>query len=176
MIPSINILNRYKVIIIYLFCFSLSFSTSLSAQEEGLKNSWEWQLESSSFYESKIAIRSKGKIIASYEFGCDLNQNQSALLDEDESSATIEKLQLQSGSTSLLIITCNIGAHSQQLSIVEPNTNPHTPIFEKTGSYFVRWKKSEDTIIITYDKPCKETNNKVCEVPFEAIKTSWTLP
>lgn len=54
--------------------------------------------------------------------------------------------------TPLIVAVCHVGAHSQQLSLFDPQVSASTAALKVTGSYFVDWMKNGDgNLVIEWD-------------------------
>jgi len=133
---------------------------------------WTWQLDRSAFNDSLISILIDEKSTSSYEFSCDLS---GALLEtsDEESSATINTVVTELNPEGLLVVTCRVGAHSEQIVIIDPFQNKQDVEFIKVGSYFVDWSLNDGQLWLKYDEPCQEIESKVCDIPFSTVDMIW---
>ena len=69
----------------------------------------------------------------------------------------------------LLVVTCNVGAHSQHIAIVDPASKSHRTVFERSGSYFVKWEIEDGELWISYDQACDGGPSVDCPDGFETI-------
>jgi len=74
------------------------------------------------------------------------------------------------------VITCNVGAHSQQVNIIDLTKNPGHPIFSKTGSYVAGWEIQDGELWLSYDQPCETGLSVECPDGFEAIFEQYPGP
>jgi len=139
------------------------FATSVHALD------WSWQLERSDLYDSVISISRDNGLLTNHEFACDLSD---ALITESaEPAATVDSVVTQSSPRGVLIVSCFVGAHSEQLVIIDPMNDKQTRVFEIVGSYFVDWSIDAGRVLIRYDRPCESTN--VCDIPFITVEQQW---
>jgi len=156
----------------YLAAFLMFIAITVNAEHAQL--TWTWQLDRAMLNDSVVSISIDGQAISHYEFSCDLSD---ALLEteEDESSATIDSVVTDSNPEGLLVVTCMFGAHSEQISIIDPFQNKRHAEFSKVGSYFVDWHLNDDQLWIKYDESCEKKDNDVCDVPFLTVEMPWPV-
>ena len=136
------------------------------------KVNWTWTLEQAAMYNSVLSITNENNVVSKFELACNLTDAINKT-KEDETSATISVVLTKTHPKGLLVISCNVGAHSEQIIIINPNQNSDKIVFKKTGSYYVDWKITDQQLVITYDKPCTPYPSKVCENRFTAVKLIW---
>ena len=132
---------------------------------------WSWHLERASLYDSVVSVKQGENQLFKLEFSCDLSD---ALLEKPEDPAsTVNIVVTALKPKGYLIVTCTVGAHSEQIVILDPFKNGDKKVFEKVGSYFAEWALEEGKIIIRYDQPCDDTAGELCEIPFSTVEKRW---
>ena len=111
---------------------------------------WSWHVQSSGPDETRLVVFQKELRFAIYNLECDLGEVTEG--DSDDDDASIELVRL--ASSELLIVRCNVGAHSQQLTILDLQRKSPEPVFSATGSYSASWEIQDGELWIGYDEPC----------------------
>ncbi|MEH6502825.1 MAG: hypothetical protein V7682_02865 [Cycloclasticus sp.] len=149
-------------------------SEQIEAEKKALKErvTWKWQLEHAALYDSVLSITQDKKQLSTHEVACDLS---SAMSNDryDESAATIDIVVTKLKPDGILVVTCTVGAHSEQVLIIDPSQDEKHYEFIKVGSYFVDWYVNDGQLWIRYDEPCKIKQNNECDVSFSTIEMSW---
>lgn len=130
-----------------------------------------WQLDSSDFGESRISIHQNENVLANYHIDCDLSDTFEEI--DDPEQPTVDIVMPSSHPHGLLVVVCNVGAHSRQISVFDPFTNTNEDVFTKTGSYIAGWDIVNGSLKISYDRECTEDENKVCDERFEQVSMEW---
>jgi len=130
---------------------------------------WAWQLEHSDLYDSLISINRADGSHTTHEFSCDLGDALGKV--SDEPAATVDRVITHSKPNGIFIVSCFVGAHSEQLVIIDPLSEKQAPAFKIVGSYFVDWSIDAGQVLIRYDVPCESDN--VCETPFITVEQQW---
>ena len=128
---------------------------------------WSWHLLSAGLDESRVAIYDKKALIGIFDFSCDLTAEGEG--DMRENGASLELVHPDSNPEGLLVVTCDLGAHSQYIAIVDPNHKTHRPVFAETGSYFAKWELQDGALWISYDRPCETGPSVECPDGFETV-------
>lgn len=128
---------------------------------------WSWHIVSGGLDESRVAIYRQTELVGIYDFSCDLTAAGNGEMPETD--ASLELVQPASHPLGLLVITCNVGAHSQHLAIVDPAKRIHQPVFATTGSYFASWELEDGELWISYDRPCVTGISVECPDGFETL-------
>ena len=126
-----------------------------------------WHALSSGIGESRIAIYDGRQMIGIYDLDCDLTIPPEE--DPREGGATLEMAYPDSHPHGLLLITCDLGAHSQLLSIIDPRVRSRRPVYSRGGSYFVSWELQDGELWISYDRPCAGGESSACPSGFETL-------
>ena len=133
-----------------------------------------WHALSSGIGASRIAIYDGRKMIGIYDLDCDLTIPPQQ--DPREGGATLETVAPDSHPHGLLLITCDLGAHSQLLSIIDPRVKGKRPVYSRDGSYFVAWELQDGELWISYDRPCAGGESSVCPDGFETLFEPFPRP
>lgn len=157
-------LNKWTV-----FCIAFITTSVLSAND---KIDWSWTLERAAIYDSLISIQNKDNLVTQHAFDCNLIDAVS-VTSVEEPAASIDIIVTSLHPKGLLVVTCNFGAHSERIIIIDPNIRTQQIVFRKTGSYFVDWKLDNGQLHISYDKPAKNKKNSSGELAFVTEKVIW---
>ena len=117
--------------------------------------------------ESRILIYRRDQLSGIFNFSCDLTDTSEG--NSNESNVSLNLVQLDSRPDGLLVITCNVGAHSQQVNIIDLASTSNLPAFSKTGSYIADWEMQDGELWIRYDQPCATGISVECPDGFETI-------
>ena len=150
-------------------CIVLMTSSVISAAD---KIDWSWSLDHAAIYDSSISIHSKDNQLTQHQFNCNLSDAVSQTLVEDPAS-TIDTVITSSNPKGLLVVTCNVGAHSETIVIINPNKSTQQVVFRKIGSYFVDWKLSNGQLHISFDRPINNKKADTSENLFFTEKIIW---
>jgi len=135
---------------------------------------WSWHVVSGGLDESRVAIYRQRELVGIFNFSCDLTDAGEDQLPETD--AQLNLVQPASHPDGLLVITCNLGAHSQHIAIVDPAKKTNQPVFAKTGSYFVKWELEDGELWISYDHPCNTGLSVECPDGFETVFVQYPEP
>lgn len=149
-----------------LFCFSLAMADHKPNAE------WSWHLLSAGSDESRLSIYRGEQLHAIYNIACDLGSVDEAV----EDAAGIELVKPQSSPDGLLVITCNVGAHSQQLAVIDFAARDRHSMFSVTGSYSARWEVQDGELWIEYDEPCDTGPTVECPDGYATIFVPYPGP
>lgn len=128
---------------------------------------WSWHVLSGGLDESRVAIYRKQDLVGIYNFSCDLTTAVDS--DVPAADASLQLVKPASNPEGLLVVTCNVGAHSQHIAIVDPTSKSNRAVFERTGSYFANWEIEEGELWISYDQPCAGGLGVDCPDGFETV-------
>jgi hypothetical protein len=135
---------------------------------------WSWHVLSGGISESRMSIYRRDQPFGIFNFSCDLTDAGEG--DSSESNASVNLVQLESRPDGLLVITCNVGAHSQQVNIIDLSSTSNLPAFSKTGSYIADWEIQDGELWIRYDQPCETGVSVECPDGFETIFLQYPSP
>ncbi len=124
-----------------------------------------WHVISSGLDESRLSIYQREQLLGIYEVTCDLTSVDEETGDED--AASIDLVKLESNPGGLLLINCNVGAHSRQIEIIDLAQRSKEPVFSATGSYTASWEIQDGELWISYDEPCDTGPSVDCPDGFE---------
>lgn len=124
-----------------------------------------WHVMSAGLDESRVAIYREKTLVGIFDFACDLTVAEKP---EDDGNV-LQLVYPASNPRGLLIVTCNVGAHSQYIAIVDPAKKSHKPAFSRTGSYFASWEIQDGELWISFDQACDTGPTVECPDGFETI-------
>jgi len=150
------------ILLWFAFCGS-----ALADHDSAAPSPWSWHIVSGGLDESRVAIYRQTELVGIYDFSCDLTGAGSGEMGETD--ASLDLVQPASHPQGLLVITCNVGAHSQHIAIVDPAEKRHQPVFARTGSYFARWELEDGELWLSYDRPCATLVSVECPDGFETV-------
>ena len=135
---------------------------------------WSWHVVSAGLDESRISIHRRDQLLGIYNLSCDLTDLSEG--PRIENGASLNLVQTDSHPEGLLLITCNLGAHSQQVAIIDLNSKANQPVFTQTGSYFADWKLQDGELWIRYDRPCDGGLSAECPDGYETVYLQYANP
>ena len=135
---------------------------------------WSWHIRSAGSDESRIAIYRGDKPLGNFDISCDLTDVREG--PQVENGASLNRVQIDSHPDGLLLITCNVGAHSQMISIIDLASKANEPVFSVTGSFFAKWELQDGALWISYDRPCEAGLSVECPDGFETIFLQYSEP
>ena len=113
---------------------------------------WSWHVISAGADESRLSVYQRDRLIGIYNIACDLTD--AAEGNSLDGNASINLVEPDSNPQGLLVVGCNVGAHSQQISIFDLQSKSKQPVFSVTGSYVASWELQDGELWISYDEPC----------------------
>ncbi len=134
---------------------------------------WRWELDYYDFDDSQVSVYRNERRIAQYQFDCNLEPPDPESEADDGESARVDVVYPNSHPAGVLIVICPVGAHSVQLEVFDPLTDPERALFHKTGSFYADWTLAGDRLWLMYDQPCTRPDEEPCEIPFETVELSW---
>lgn len=164
-------MNRSCKLALVLLAFC---GNALADHDSAAPTPWSWHVVSGGLDESRVAIYRQAELVGIYNFSCDLTAVGSGELGENDASMTL--VQPASHPQGLLVITCNLGAHSQHIAIVDPAKKTNQAVFAKSGSYFVKWEIEDGELWISYDHPCATGPSVECPDGFETLFVQYPEP
>ena len=93
---------------------------------------WSWHVQSAGGDESLLSVYQRDHLLGIYDIDCDLTD-----LGEGErvdGNASLNLVRPDSRAEGLLVVICNVGAHSQQVTIIDFARKSTRPAFTATGS------------------------------------------
>jgi hypothetical protein len=135
---------------------------------------WSWHIVSAGLDESRISVYRRDQLLGIYNLSCDLTDlNEGPRI---ENNASLNLVQIESRPQGLLLITCNLGAHSQQVAIIDLASKSNQPVFSISGSYFADWELEDGKLWIRYDRPCDGGLSAECPDGFETVYVQYPNP
>ncbi len=147
--------------------FALAGFAGVAGADHTAGADWSWHALSGGIEQSRIAIYNREQMLGIYNLDCDLTIPPEN--DPREGGATLELVRPDSHPQGLLVLTCDLGAHSQLLSIIDPQVKSKRPIYSRSGSYFVAWELQDGELWISYDRPCVGGESAQCPDGFETL-------
>ena len=135
---------------------------------------WSWHVHAAGADESRLTVFQRDGRFGIYNLECDLGDVTEGEVDDDD--ASIQLLSLPSGPKELLVIRCNVGAHSQQITIFDLARQSRKPVFSATGSYSANWEIQDGELWIVYDEPCDTGPSVDCPDGFVTIFVQYPQP
>ena len=133
---------------------------------------WSWHLLSAGLDESRLSVYQRDRLVGIFDLGCDLTGIGEVSADEeatDEEGNAIDLVSIDGRDGDLLIVVCNVGAHSQRIEIFDLATTSTRPAFAITGSYVAAWEIQDDELWIRYDRACETGPTVECPDGYETI-------
>ena len=138
-----------------------------AAAEHAGHEGWRWHALAGGIDQSRIAIYNDEQLLGIYDLDCDLTIPPEP--DPREGGATLELVRPDSHPRGVLILVCDLGAHSQMLAIIDPQVRSKRPVYSRSGSYFVAWELQDGELWISYDRPCNGGESAQCPDGFETL-------
>ena len=134
-----------------LLLLALIFSAAAIADHKPHAD-WSWHVISAGADESRLSIYRRDQLFGIYDLSCDLTDAREGTAIDG--SASIDLVKPGARPRGLLIVGCNVGAHSQQIEIIDLEQRSKEPVFSVTGSYAASWELQDGELWIAYDEPC----------------------
>jgi len=109
-----------------------------------------------------------------YDVDCDLSDAREGERSDDY--ASINLVKADSSPAGLLVISCNVGAHSQQIVVIDLAASARHAVFSATGSYTATWNLQDGELWIGYDEPCDTGPTLECPDGYKTIFVSYPGP
>lgn len=135
---------------------------------QNLASQWTWHVLSAGSDESRLSIYHAGQLFGIYDLDCDLTDASDG--ERVDGNASINLVRPDTNPQGLMVISCNLGAHSQQIAIIDLERHRKQPVFAATGSYSAVWEIQDGELWIGYDEPCDTGPTVDCPDGFE---TTW---
>jgi len=132
---------------------------------------WSWHVLSSGLDESRLSVYRRDQLLGIFNLSCDLTDAREG--PGIKNGASLNLVRLDSHPEGLLLITCNVGAHSQQIAIIDLAVRTNQPVYSVTGSFFADWEVQEGELWIRYDRPCEGGPGVECPDGFETIYVQY---
>ena len=124
-----------------------------------------WHVVSAGLDESRVAIYREKTLVGIFDFACDLT----ATSEPGDNGSGLQLVYPASNPEGLLIVTCDVGAHSQHIAIIDPAKKSHKAVFSRTGSYFANWEIQVGELWISFDRACDTGPTVECPDGFETL-------
>ena len=147
------------------FLLASIFTSAVADHESGA--AWSWHVVSAGLDESRVALYRQQQLVGIFNFSCDLTATADS--DDGENGPSLELVEAGAHPGGLLLLKCNVGAHSQHLAIVDPSRKTGHVVFTRTGSYFVEWEIQDGELWISYDQPCETGPSVDCPDGYETV-------
>lgn len=135
--------------------------------DEKLGYEWTWHILSAGADESRLSIYQGDHLFGIYDLACDLTDASDG--ERQNGNASINLVRPDTNPEGLMVVSCNLGAHSQQVTIIELARHSREPVFSATGSYSASWELQDGELWIGYDKPCDVGPSVDCPDGFETV-------
>jgi len=128
---------------------------------------WSWHVQSAGADESLLSVFRRDQMLGIYDIDCDLTDLGEGERVDGNASLNLVKPYLRP--EGLLVISCNVGAHSQQITIIDLVRKSRRPAFSATGSFSASWEIKDGELWIGYDEPCDTGPTVECPEGFTMI-------
>jgi len=135
---------------------------------------WSWHVVSAGADESRLSVYRASTPLGIYNISCDLTDAREGESVED--GASLNLVRTLSSPEGLLVITCNVGAHSQLITIIDLMHKSKQPVFSATGSYSATWEIQDGELWVGYDEPCDTGPSVDCPDGFETVFVKYPAP
>ena len=115
--------------------------------------------------ESRLSIYQRDKLLGIYDLSCDLTDVGEGSYSDN--GASLDLVRPESNPEGLLVVGCNVGAHSRQITIIDLTRQSKEPVFSATGSYTASWEIQDGELWIGYDEPCDTGPTVECPDGYE---------
>ena len=153
--------------------FSLIFNAGVIADHKPDAD-WSWHVISAGLDESRLSIYRRDQLFGIYDVSCDLTDAREGTAIDG--SASIDLVKPKANPRGLLIVGCNVGAHSQQIEIIDLADRAKEPVFSITGSYAASWELQGGELWIGYDEPCEGGLSVDCPDGYVTNFVQYTQP
>ncbi len=126
-----------------------------------------WHVVSGGLDESRVSLYQAQRLVGIFDIACDLTAATDAAAADN--GVSLQLAQPASNPGGLLIVTCNVGAHSQHIAIIDPEVKSHRPVYARTGSFFASWEIQDGELWISFDRACATGPTVECPDGFETV-------
>ena len=158
----------FRLLVPLLLLLSL-LAAAVSADHDS-ESLLSWHLLSAGLDESRLSVYRQETLVGIFNLPCDLTGIDAA---QSENGVDIAVVSIPLRPRGLLIVRCNVGAHAQMLSIIDPSNKSTVPAWQRSGSYFARWEVADDELWIEYDRACESGVSVECPDGFETRFESY---
>ena len=149
------------------FLLSLLTWCALAGADHQPDAQWSWHVLSAGADESRLSVYRGSTPLGIYDISCDLTDVREGERVED--NASLNLVRPVSNPEGLLVVNCNVGAHSQLITIIDLTRKSKQPVFTATGSYSATWEIQDGELWIGYDEPCDTGPTVECPDGFETV-------
>jgi hypothetical protein len=135
---------------------------------------WSWHVVSAGADESRLSIHQRDRLLGIYDLSCDLTDAGEGL--QADNGPSLDLVYPDSSPGGLLLVSCNVGAHSQQISIIDLEKRSNKPVFSVTGSYVANWEIQDGELWIGFDEPCDTGPSVECPDGYETRFVQYPDP
>jgi hypothetical protein len=135
---------------------------------------WSWHVVSAGGDESHLSIYRGEQLHGIYDVDCDLSDAREGESSDDY--ASINLVKPNSSPAGLLVISCDVGAHPQQIAVIDLAASARHPVFSATGSYSATWELRDGELWIGYDEPCDSGPTVECPDGYATIFVAYPGP
>ena len=159
-------------------CLLLALPIAVHADHKP-ESDWSWHLLAAGMDESRLSVYQRDCLFGIFNFDCDLtgidDEAGEDAAAEGEADAEITLIKTDASPSGLLLVRCNLGAHSQQLSIIDLALPAAQPAFTVTGSYSASWEIQDGELWLGYDEPCDTGPSVECPDGYETIFVQYPV-
>lgn len=159
---------RISLFLLLLYC---SIPASANHQPDA---DWSWHVVSAGGDESRLSIYRGEQLHGIYDVDCDLSDAREGERSDDY--ASINLVKPESSPAGLLVISCNVGAHSRQIAVIDLADSTRHRVFSVTGSYSASWELQDGELWIGYDEPCDTGPTVECPDGYATIFVPYPGP
>jgi len=149
---------------------------TLADADHKLDADWSWHVMSAGADESRLSVYRRDRLLGIFDLSCDLTDASEE--SHSDNGASLDLVRPESNPEGLLLISCNVGAHSRQITIIDLAGQSKKKLFSVTGSYRASWELQDGELWIGYDEPCDTGPTVDCpdgfETRFVQYPRAWT--
>jgi len=153
---------------------SLLLWCTLAGADHQPDSHWSWHIVSAGSDESRLSVYRGSTPLGIYNISCDLTDAREGERVED--IASLNLVRPVSSPQGLLVISCNVGAHSQMITIIDLTSKSKESVFTAIGSYSAIWEIQDGELWIGYDEPCDTGPTVECPDGFETVFVQYPRP
>jgi hypothetical protein len=166
--PDMKSFKTRKTLMLLLACCATASADHRPGYE------WSWHILSAGADESRISLYQRDQLFGIYDIACDLTDASEG--ESVNGSASLNVVKPDSNPEGLLVISCNLGAHSQQIAIIDLLRGPKQAAFTATGSFSASWEIQDGELWIGYDEPCDTGPTVDCPDGFKTTFVQYPQP
>ena len=155
-------LSEMRILLISLLAWC-----AVAAADHRPEADWSWHVAAAGGDESRLSVYRREELFGIFDIACDLTDAVEG--EAVDGNASISLLRPDAHPEGLLVIVCNVGAHSQMLTVVDLAQRSTHPAFSATGSYSAGWELQDGELWIGYDEPCDTGPTVDCPDGYKTI-------